>query len=190
VDQIIRFEQELGNDHPDLRVGDPNSVRRHPILGSLIVDANTCQMILMEEANQWSLTRYLVIELSEWSLKFFIEDRGRLPIIGVSYKDCSDLQIIRIQRACKEIGIHRNHYRVANSNNPYELYTKLELLETAPREIAERVMWNLFWELEIEPSFQKPEESWLYPYAKYFLKQHHDLIHNSRMDAVHKVMTQ
>lgn len=193
MERVIRFETELRDDKPNLRVGDPVGEKyRDVITGTTLVDSDVSQMILFEDARNWFLERFLVIELTEWDLRFLIEDRGKLPI-----SNCC-MQELKIQRHCKHIGIYENHATVAipgkdphRSRRGHEIYTQLRLLETAPRELAQSVMWSLFWELEVEPSyFNSGPTYWLRTYAPNFLEHNHRLIAQSHLDKVKKVMEQ
>jgi hypothetical protein len=183
LERVIRFETELKDDTPDLRVGDPCGNLCRDITGTTVVDSDVNQMILFEDARMWRLQRFLVIELSQWNLKFMIEDRGRLPITN------NFMQELKIQRHCKDIGVHDNHCSVAlpKGHSSYEVYTKLRLLETAPEKLAQSVMWSLFWELEIVPSYSA-KNHWLLTYAPNFTKGLHNMISRERLRKIEKVM--
>ena len=102
------------------------------------------------------------------------------------------MQEVRIQRDCVDRGIYDTNRRVSGilpkDINPHELFIRLRMLETASRDIAEQVVWHLFWELEAEPSYYEPEKSWLYPYAKNHLKHLHETIAARNQQDVEKVM--
>lgn len=170
MNRIIRFEQELEKDTPKYKIDSP------------ITDTDTGEDFF-ENARFWGLKRFLVIELSEWDFSFYIEDRGRLPIND-------GLRVISIQQARKDIGVYDTKLRipVPPGMNPHDTYIKVKLLETASRELAESVVWSLFWEMEIEPSYHDPEKSWMYPFAKNHLEHCHGMVRRRHMQAIEKVM--
>jgi len=133
--------------------------------------------------NFWVHERHLVIELSEWELKFFVEDHGRL-LIG------DHLHEVRLQRASKEIGIYetKRSVPVPTGMSSHDTYLKIKLLETAPEKLAEEVIWGIFWQLEIETSYHNPKKSWMYPFAKDYLEHCHRVIQDRNLRSVQKVM--
>jgi len=184
MERVVRFELELTGDKPEYRIGDSGTA--YTSFASSATDIATQEVIVFEGAKLWSLRRYLVAELSEYSFKFIIEDRGALPTVG------SNVQEMCIQRACLDRGIYTNHLKVTGplpeGVNPTELFFKIRMLETASKDLATQVMYSLFWELEAEPSYFAPKESWLYPYAKNHLQHLHDSIRARYHQDVKKVM--
>jgi len=188
--RIVRFEKRLKDDDPEFQIGDPaydlegNPVT--PLPGSCLVDmTGDIQVILFNEGRHWKLERYLVIELDQRCLKFSIDDRGKVPITG------SYLQDVCVRRASKELPIGDFCFEVSglpDGMSPHDTFNKIRLLETAPPKIGGAVMWELFWQIEIEPSFCAPEKSWLHPFAKNFLENSHKVICDRHEQNVKKVM--
>ena len=184
MDRVIRFEQELTLDEPRYQIGDSGT--SFITSSTTATDIDNEQVIFFGDIQIWKLRRYLIVELAKQCFRFIIEDRGHLPIMGAM------MQEIRLQRACLERGVFETYRKVTGSlpeeTNSYELYIKLRMLETTPRELAETVIWNLFWELEVVPSYYAPEKSWVYPYAKNHLKHLHEEIRSQHTDKVKEVM--
>lgn len=184
MERIVRFEQELTQDVPEYRFGDSGTAYTSAQLVG--TDTNTQMVMLFGDSQTWRLRRYLIAELTEYSFKFIIEDRGTLPIAG------AECQEIRIERACVDRGVYEIKRAVSGplpeGVNPHELYVKLKMLETTPEELGGQVVWHLFYELEVEPSYYEPEKSWLYSYAKNHLKHLHEFIRDRNRQTVEKVM--
>jgi hypothetical protein len=185
MERIVRFEQELAQDAPEYRFPDSGTTW-HSTTNLSGTDTGNQEMIMFGDARSWPMKRYLVAELSEYGFKFLIEDRGTIPILG------TECQEIRIERACIDRGVYEIKRKVSGplpeGINPHELYIKLKMLETTPEKLASQVIWHLFYELEVEPTYYDPKRSGLYPYAKKHLKSLHEFIHAGHKRAVKKVM--
>ena len=124
-----------------------------------------------------SSKRYLVIDLIHTGLRFTIEDRGSF-VISSETDSHARIQEYTIQRYQKTLSV---------TGKSYDLHTKLQLIETAGRKLSEDVMWNIFWDLEVKPSFSM-EDHWLKSYAPNFTLDMHDSIMHERLNEIRQIM--